>query len=97
MGVSLACAIARGVVHLVDQRVDRGVVFFRAIDGFFDELRRSDLASGNQLCQSQAVEVRVLSEAQGSILLDGASNLTIDIPLSHWPRVAQSQLSLLAA
>jgi hypothetical protein len=72
-------------------------VFFRATDGFFDELRRSDLTSGNQLCQAQAVEVRILLEGQGSILLGGVSDRTIGIPLGLWPRDAQSQSGSLSA
>jgi hypothetical protein len=53
----------------MDQRVDRRIVLFRTADGFFDEFCRTDLPSGDQLRQAQAVEVCVFREGQGSDLL----------------------------
>jgi hypothetical protein len=64
-------------------------VSFRAADGFFDELRRGDLTSGNQLGQSQTVEVFVFSKGQSSTLLGGAGERAIGIPSRRASYVVQ--------
>src|SRR5207248_1829499 len=48
------------VEHLVDDRVERGVVLLDATDGRFNQLGRRDVLFGHQLGQTESVELTIL-------------------------------------